>query len=374
MLYYLFELRDAIPGFNLFRYITTRAVGAGLTAFLIAILLGPRFVALMRRFQVRERVNRPDAPELSRLHASKADTPTMGGILILLAVLLAALLWSDLGAPLVWMAILVMATLGLVGFLDDYIKLTRPRGRGLRIKTKILWQIGIGLVASYLLAYHTVAFLLPVGTREIHAMSGTAILLPFTKVPAVLGVFYLAWVTLVVVGTSNAVNLTDGLDGLASGCVVMAGLGLAVIGYIVGRSDFSRYLLVPHVPGAGELAVVATAIVGGTLGFLWYNCFPAEVFMGDVGALSLGGGLGFIAAACRQELVLIILGGVFVAEALSVVLQVASFRLTGKRIFRIAPLHHHFQYLGWPESKVTIRFWIVSALLAIVSVITLKIR
>ena len=343
--------------FNVFRYITFRTAMALLTALVLALLTGPWLIRSLRRRQIGETI-REDGPAR---HRAKAGTPTMGGLLILGSLFISCLLWGNLGNRLVWIALLVTAALGVVGFLDDWRKL-RTR-RPLSIRQKFTAQLLIGLALGLYLY------------RFPHDGVTTQLAVPFVKdwVPD-LGPAYILFVALIVVGASNAVNLTDGLDGLAMGPVIVAALAFGVIAYVTGHARLSEYLFLLKVKGAGELAVFCGALTGASIGFLWFNSHPAEVFMGDVGSLALGGALGTLAILVKAELLLPFVGGLFVIEALSVILQVASFRLTGKRIFRMAPLHHHFELAGWPESKVVIRFWILALLMALLAVTTLKLR
>ena len=364
MLYYLlYSLKDHYFFFNVFRYITFRTVLAALTSFLISIIIGPMVIRRLARFKIIQQVRRPEeCPDLYKLHMSKASTPTMGGILILLSVLLSVFLWTDLKNKYVLLAALVIIWLGITGFIDDYIKLKFKRSKGLGILSKFLLQLVVGSLIGYI-AYRDPSL-------------STRLDVPFfKKIVLELGPFYIFFVILVIVGSSNAVNLTDGLDGLAIGCTAMVALAYSVLSYVSGHAVFSGYLFIPYIPGASELTVLCAAIVGAALGFLWFNCFPAAVFMGDVGSLALGGAIGTIAVFIKKELLLVIVGGIFVVEALSVILQVGSFRLRkGKRIFKVAPLHHHFQVLGWPESKVIVRFWIIGIILAVLTLATLKLR
>jgi phospho-N-acetylmuramoyl-pentapeptide-transferase len=370
MLYHLLVgLEHLFSPLNLFRYVTVRTAAAALTSFALSLLLGGAVIRYLRRLRAAERVEKTDSAELGRLHRGKASTPTMGGLLILLSVLTSTLLWARL-VPLTVLALFCTASLGLVGFYDDYVKLTVPAKKGLSKRTKFGLQALIGVCIG--------AGLLWIA-RTSRSGADLSLHFPFLKDVALdlsvgLGVPYVLVAALIMVAASNAVNLTDGLDGLATGCSVMVALAFVPIAYIVGRVDYSSYLLVPYVADAGELAVFAAALVGGGMGFLWYNCFPAEIFMGDTGSLPIGGALGYLALAVRHEVLLAVVGGIFVLEALSVILQVFSFRVFGRRVFRIAPIHHHFQFKGWPESKITVRFWIISAILALFSVATLKVR
>lgn len=362
MFYYLSELRDVFFGFNIFRYITFRAAMAGLTTFVLCFVLAPWFIRKLKEFKIREIAKRDDCPDLDKFQHSKQGTPTMGGIFIVGTILMSAALWANLGNPYVLLTMFTCLYLAVLGGIDDYIKLTK-RGpkRGLAKRTKLLWEILLGcFIGSYV---------------YFNPVTSTKLDVPFLKDVIVdLGIFYIPFVALVVVGTSNAVNLTDGLDGLAIGSILMVSLTLAILSYLTGHAQFSEYLFIPFVPGAGELTVVCAAILGASLGFLWFNCPPASVFMGDIGSLSLGGTLGIIAVIIKKELLLVIMGGVFVVEALSVIIQIASFRMRRKRIFKMSPLHHHLQLSGWHESQIIIRFWIIAIILAIVTLMTLKIR
>lgn len=357
----LYPLHDTISVLNIFRYITFRSAMATLTAFIISLIFGPAIIKMLARLKIGENIRREDSARLYELHSNKQNTPTMGGILILLAVVSSTLLWADITNRYILLALFSTVWLGITGFVDDYIKQVKKRSKGLTAMSKLTSQIILGLVLGVIL------FLNPQGRTSLD--------LPFFKnISIELGAFYILFVILVITGSSNAVNLTDGLDGLAIGTVIMVALGFSILSYVSGNIKFSNYLLIPYIRGSGELTVFCASIVGAGLGFLWFNCHPASVFMGDVGALALGGALGIVAILIKKELLLFIVGGVFVLEALSVILQVASFRLTKKRIFKIAPLHHHFQFLGWPENKVIVRFWIIASLLALLTLVTLKTR
>ncbi|MFA5311251.1 MAG: phospho-N-acetylmuramoyl-pentapeptide-transferase [Candidatus Omnitrophota bacterium] len=357
----LFPLHELISFFNIFRYITFRAAMAALTSFLISLLLGPFVIRKLKSLKVGEKINKGDSFALDTLHHSKKDTPTMGGILILAAIVFSTLIWADISNKYIWVALFSTIWLGITGFMDDYLKQTKKNAKGLTAKTKLASQALLGLILG-------VVFLL-------YFQSSLKLDIPFLKNVALdLNGLYIIFVILVIAGTSNAVNLTDGLDGLAIGIVVMVALAFSVLCYVSGHLRLSEYLLVPFISGSGELTVFCASILGAGLGFLWFNCYPASIFMGDVGSLALGGALGTVALLIRKELLLVIVGGIFVLEALSVILQVGSFRLTKKRIFRIAPLHHHFQFLNWPENKVIVRFWIIAGLLAIMTIVTLKVR
>lgn len=362
MLYYLlYPLHKVISIFNVFRYITFRASMAALTAFLISLVFGPLVIDKLKKFKICQSIRKEESTHLYSLHQSKAGTPTMGGILILASLLISTLLWADIINKYIIIVVLGTLWLGIIGFFDDYLKLRKKNAKGIPGTVKLNGQIILGLIIG------TILFLDP------HL--NTRLDIPFMKdIILDLGVFYILFVILVIAGSSNAVNLTDGLDGLAIGIVIMVAFAYSVLSYISGNIKFANYLLVPYLVGSGELTVFCAAIIGAGLGFLWYNCYPASVFMGDVGSLSLGGALGLVAILIKKELLLVVVGGIFVIEALSVILQVGSFRLRKKRIFKIAPLHHHFQFIGWPETKVIVRFWIVASLLALLTLVTLKIR
>lgn len=360
MLLYLTEyLTQFHSGFAVFQYITLRGILGTLTALVICFVIGPTMIRRLSHYQLGQPI-RQDGPET---HFSKAGTPTMGGALILVAVAISTLLWSDLSNRYVWVVLVTTLAFGAVGWVDDYKKLVKKDPEGLRGKYKYFWQSVFGLAAAVFL-YHTAKT--PVET---------ALIVPFFKDIALpMGVFFVVFTYFVIVGSSNAVNLTDGLDGLAILPTVLVCGALAVFAYLTGNIKFAEYLGIPYVAGAGEVVVFCAAIVGAGLGFLWFNTFPAQVFMGDVGALALGAALGAVAVVVRQELVLVVMGGVFVMETLSVIIQVASFKLTGKRIFRMAPIHHHFELQGWPEPRVIVRFWIITVILVLVGLATLKIR
>ena len=350
--------------FNVFNYITLRAVLACLTALAISLILGPYVIRKLTAYKIGQAV-RDDGP---RSHLTKAGTPTMGGALILVSICLTTLLWGDLSNRLLWVVLLVTLAFGTVGWIDDYRKVVHRNPRGLPARWKFFWQTLIGLAAAVYLAY------LAQTVPTLGALN--EFIVPFFKhIAYPLGTFGFVVLTFfVIVGTSNAVNLTDGLDGLAIMPTVMVGSALGIFAYVAGHAVFSKYLGLPFIPGAGELAVICGALAGAGLGFLWFNAYPAEVFMGDVGALAPAAALGTIAVIVRQEIVLFIMGGVFVVETLSVMLQVASFKLTGKRIFRMAPLHHHYELKGWKENQVVVRFWIITMMLVLVGLSTLKLR
>ncbi|MBP6776430.1 MAG: phospho-N-acetylmuramoyl-pentapeptide-transferase [Steroidobacteraceae bacterium] len=352
-------LAEYYSGFHVFQYLTLRAILAALTALAISLLVGPRMIRWLAEYQVGQRV-RSDGPQT---HLSKAGTPTMGGALILAAIVAATLLWADLANRFVWVVLLVTIAFGLVGFWDDYLKLVVGDSRGLIARYKYFWQSFAGLGAAIVL-YVTA-----------QSPADTTLYVPFFKhfvVP--LGVLFIPLTYFVIVGSSNAVNLTDGLDGLAIMPSVLVAGALGVFAYASGNVVFSNYLGIPYLAGAGEVLVICSAIFGAGLGFLWFNTYPAQVFMGDIGALALGAALGVIAVVVRQEIVLFIMGGVFVMETVSVILQVASFKLRGKRIFRMAPIHHHFELKGWAEPKVIVRFWIITVILVLLGLATLKLR
>jgi phospho-N-acetylmuramoyl-pentapeptide-transferase len=353
-------LAKDIRAFNVFGYITLRAVLSCLTALLLSFVVGPTMIRKLTAYKIGQSV-RDDGPQT---HLIKAGTPTMGGALILVAVVVTTLLWADLSNRFVWLVLVITVAFGAIGWIDDYRKVVYRNPKGLSAKAKLFWQSVFGLGAALYLAYST------------NLPAQTEIIVPFFKQVAYpLGAMgFIVTTYLVIVGTSNAVNLTDGLDGLAIMPTVMIGSALGIFAYVAGHAVFSKYLGFPYIPGAGELIVICGALAGAGLAFLWFNAYPAEVFMGDVGALALGAALGTIAVIVRQEIVLFIMGGVFVVETLSVVLQVASFKLTGKRIFRMAPLHHHYELKGWKENQVVVRFWIISMMLVLIGLSTLKLR
>ncbi len=368
MLYYLSQLKGDFPVLGIFQSSVFRAAMAALTAFLISVFFGRWFIQFLHRHHALERTEKGDSERLVEIHRVKRNTPTMGGIILLAAWIVSTLLWAHPNHRFTWLLVLFTLGLGALGFIDDYIKLTHAKKKGLSARGKFFGQVLLGAAAGWFL------YSFPLIPGEANQEVSRAIFLPFYKdlyIP--LGVFFILLVILVTAGSSNAVNITDGLDGLAIGCAVMVGVTFAIIGFPVGDKPMSEYFFIPHVPGAVEAAVFAAALVGAGLGFLWFNCHPAQIFMGDTGALPLGGALGLMAVITKQELLLFLVGGVFVAEALSVILQVASYKLRGKRIFLIAPLHHHYQFKGWAESKVTVRFWIISAILSLFSLVTLKI-
>lgn len=356
----LFPFADQFQLFNLLQYITFRTGAAVMTALIICFWIGPGMIDWLRAKQGRGQPIRADGPET---HLTKQGTPTMGGLMILLSVITSTLLWADLSNPFVWQALLVLAGFGAIGFADDFLKLSKKNSEGLAGKLKIFFQVLIG----------TAAIIGIISTMPYEA--STAVALPFFKnVMIDIGWFFVPFSLVVLIGSSNAVNLTDGLDGLAIVPVAIAAASFGLIAYLVGNAVYSNYLGITYVPGSGEMAILCGALIGGAMGFLWFNAPPAAVFMGDTGSLALGGVLGAIAVITKHELVLIIIGGLFVLEAVSVIVQVASFKLTGKRVFRMAPIHHHFEKKGWSESTVVVRFWIIAVILALIGLSTLKLR
>jgi phospho-N-acetylmuramoyl-pentapeptide-transferase len=361
MLYLLHNLTDLSFVFNIFRYITFRSAGASVTAFFLCLWCGPACIAWLKSLKAVTDQERAHAETIHEHFKHKKNVPMMGGILIVGSVIASTLLWANLTNRFVWMLIFVTLWFGLVGFLDDWLKMRAKKADGLSSTTKLIGQIVMGLVIGVYL------YLDPGFDKMLYV--------PLIKKGVLLlGIMFIPFVILVLTGTSNALNLTDGLDGLAIGCTMFTATTFAVITYMTGHADFAAYLQIQHVPEAGELTVVCAALAGASAGFLWYNSYPAEVFMGDTGSLSLGGALGTIAVLTKKEVVLAIVGGIFVWETLSVILQVASFKLTKKRIFLMSPFHHHLQRLGWPESKITIRLWIISFILAVIGLSTLKVR
>ncbi|MCC7518190.1 MAG: phospho-N-acetylmuramoyl-pentapeptide-transferase [Verrucomicrobiae bacterium] len=366
MLYYLHFLSAEWSPLRIFRYITFRALMAAITALVVSLILGPWVIRRLSELKLGQPIRTAEeVHRLHELHRLKKGVPTMGGVLILLSVILGSALWARLDVMFVWATLGVMLGLGALGFADDWRKVARKESQGISARAKIAWQILIGLGIALLFLWHP-------DTRE----TAHKLMVPFYKHPvtAHLGLLFPAFACLVLVGASNAVNLTDGLDGLAIGCTIIVALVYTVLAYLSSNAKFCAYLQIPHVPAAGELSVVCAALVGASMGFLWYNCAPARVFMGDTGSLALGGLLGAVALALKQELLLVVVGGVFVLEALSVILQVASFKLTGRRLFAMAPLHHHFELKGWSETTVVVRFWILSILFALVGLSSLKLR
>jgi phospho-N-acetylmuramoyl-pentapeptide-transferase len=356
----LYPLYTKIGVFNVFRYVTFRTACAALTALVISFVVGPWLIRRLERFQVGERIRR-DGPEE---HHKKAGTPTMGGLLILAAVVVPTVLWADLRSVFVWVALGSMLGYGMIGFADDFLKLSHKASHGLSARTKIVLQVIVALGVAFVLV--------ELSSRGSYS---TELLFPFFKeIRPNLSWFFVPFAVLVIVGASNAVNLTDGLDGLAIGSVLIAAAAYTVLTYVTGHAQFSAYLDLIHIPLIWELTIFCGAMVGASLGFLWFNSYPAQVFMGDVGSLALGGAIGTVALLIKQELLLLMVGGLFVVEALSVIIQVGSFKLTGKRVFRMAPLHHHFELMGWKEPKIIIRFWILALIFALASLTTLKLR
>ena len=358
MLYlWLYPLHTEYAIFNVFRYLSFRMIYAAITAFLIAFVLAPPMIKKFQELGLGQRV-RDDGPSG---HLGKTGTPTMGGVLIIFSVLLSTMLWANITNLYVWLVMLAIVGFGLIGFVDDYIKILKGRSQGLTALQKIICQVAVALAIAMFF------YLSPGYSSQLSVPF-------FKKFTPDLGLFYIPFMVLVIVGCSNAVNLTDGLDGLAIGPTVIAAMAYTVVAWAVGNKLVAEYLLIPHVDGAGELAVLTASIVGSSLGFLWFNAYPATVFMGDVGSLPLGSALGTVAVVCKHELLLLIVGGVFVMEAVSVIFQVLSFKSRGKRIFLMAPLHHHFEMKGWEEPKVVVRLWIIAIILGLLSVSTLKLR
>jgi len=377
MLYYLFfyVLRPHFSPLNVFRYITVRTAVASITALLLSLILGPWVIERLREMQIQQYI-REEGPQA---HKKKAGTPTMGGVLIVAAIVIPTILWADLRNPYVLMALGSTLAFGAIGFVDDYNKVVRKRNLGLRPAAKFSLQVltcvlvGIGLLALQSHGVYSTQLSVPF-LKKLHpdlvidSLLNHHYIWPLAFVPFVL------FLVLVIVGCSNAVNLTDGLDGLAIGCVLVSSAALTVLTYLTSHARFAEYLDIQKIPDAGELVIFCGSLVGASLGFLWYNAHPAEMFMGDVGSLALGGAIGTVAVTIKQEILLLSIGGVFVLEALSVIIQVGSFKLTGKRVFRMAPLHHHFELLGWSESKIIVRFWITALVFALFSLTTLKLR
>jgi len=358
LLYLTNYLAQFESGFNVFNYLTMRAILGALTALVLSFAIGPKMIARLSLKQVGQPI-RDDGPAT---HLPKAGTPTMGGALILTAIVISTVLWADLENRYVWVVLFVTLSYGVIGYVDDYRKLVLQDPKGLSARQKLVWQSAAAGVAAVAL-YHF--------ADEV----STSLLIPYFKDLALpLGMFQVVVTFVYIVGFSNAVNLTDGLDGLAIMPTVLVGGALGVFAYVTGNVNFSEYLDIPYVSGAGEILVFCAAMSGAGLGFLWFNTYPAQVFMGDIGALSLGAALGVVAVVVRQEIVLAIMGGVFVVETASVIIQVASFKLTGRRVFRMAPLHHHFELKGWPEPKVIVRFWIITVILVLIGLASLKIR
>lgn len=360
----LYPLREYASLLNVLQYITFRTIMAALTAMLVSFLLGPAMIRWLRRLKYGQ-VIREDGP---KAHFAKQNTPTMGGLLILFSVAIATLLWADLTNRLVLYTLFLTLAYGGIGFLDDYLKIKKKSSEGLRGRMKLLLQFSIAALLAGALFYEA-------GREVVDPLYNLHLTIPFLKdITPYLGWFYIPFAMIVIVGASNAVNLTDGLDGLATGTMIVTMATYTIFAYVAGHVVIAGYLNIQHLPHTGELAVFCAALVGGALGFLWFNSYPAQVFMGDVGSLAMGGALGTVAVMVKQEIVLVLVGGIFVIEALSVILQVASFKLTGKRIFKMSPIHHHFELIGWPEPKIVMRFWIISLILSLLALVTLKLR
>ena len=356
----LYPLSDFFTPFNIFRYITFRAAMASLTALLFGLLIGPCIIRLLKRLNISEDVEKKDSIELKKLHKVKRGTPTMGGIIIVLSTLIPTILWARLDNLYILFSLVVVSWLGILGYIDDFLKLRYPERHGLKASTKLGGQIVLGLV---------------LGLFFYHVGNVRGLTVPFFKgliIPLSLG--YILVVIMILIASSNAVNITDGLDGLSIGCIIMASLTFGGIAYVTGHSQLSSYLKIPYIAGSGEIAIFLASLIGASLSFLWYNTYPAQIFMGDTGALALGGAIGYVACVLRQELLLFLVGGIFVIEVFSVILQVLSFKLFGRRIFLIAPLHHHFELKGMAEPKIVVRFWILAAIFALLSLSTLKMR
>ncbi len=352
-------LSDFVRAFSVFQYLTLRSMVSAMTALLLSLIIGPIFIEKLSRQQIGQRV-RLDGPES---HLAKDGTPTMGGGLIIVVITIATLFWGDLSNRYIWLVLSVTCAFGLIGWLDDYLKIRRQNSDGLSARWKIFWQTIVAVFAS--------SYLYTTADMPIQ----TDLIVPFFKEVALpLGFGFIVFSSLMLVGMSNAVNLTDGLDGLAILPTVMVGGGLGLIAYLVGNSEYSTYLQIPYIPGTGELSVFCGALIGAGLGFLWFNTYPAQVFMGDVGSLALGAALAIVAIVTRHEIVLLIMGGLFVLETASVIVQVISYRFTGRRVFRMAPIHHHFELKGWAEPKVIVRFWIITVVLVTIGISSLKLR
>jgi len=366
MMYYLHRFSDQFIGFNVFYYVTFRSVAAAVTAFAISLIFGNLVIRKLTALKLGQPIRAAEeVHRLAELHFGKQGTPTMGGVLIIGAVFLSSFLWARPDNRFVWLALFSMLSLGAVGFADDYLKVTKKKSAGISGRFKLLFQI---ILAAIVTAVFLTSPLLEVQARSLY--------LPFFKAPVItnMGWFTFLFFALVIVGSSNAVNLTDGLDGLAIGCTVTVAFAYALLSYAAGNFRIAEYLQVPFYPFTGELTVVCAALVGAGFGFLWFNCYPAKVFMGDTGSLAIGGMIGVVAICCKQELLLMVVGGVFVVEAVSVILQVLSFKLTGRRIFAMSPIHHHFELVGWKENTVIVRFWILSGIFALLGLATLKLR
>jgi phospho-N-acetylmuramoyl-pentapeptide-transferase len=366
MMYYLHRLSGQFIGFNVFFYVTFRAIAAAVTAFLVTLVFGNFIIRILIALKLGQPVRAAaEVHRLAELHGGKQGTPTMGGVLIIGAVLISSCLWARPDNRFVWLVLFSMVYLGALGFADDYLKVAKKKSEGISGRLKLVFQIVLAAIV-------TGAFL----TSPLLEVQARALYVPFVKAPVIANMSWFTFVffALVIVGSSNAVNLTDGLDGLAAGCTITVAFAYALLAYAAGNFRIAEYLQVPFYSFAGELTVICAALVGAGLGFLWFNCYPARVFMGDTGSLAIGGMLGVVAICCKQELLLIVVGGVFVVEALSVILQVISFKATGRRIFVMSPLHHHFELTGWKENTVIVRFWILSIIFALLGLATLKLR
>jgi phospho-N-acetylmuramoyl-pentapeptide-transferase len=366
MMYYFHRLSEQFGGFNVFFYVTFRAVAAAVTAFLISLVFGNLVIRTLTALKLGQPIRlAAEVHRLAELHGGKQGTPTMGGVLIIGAVFLSSVLWARPDNRFVWLALFAMLYLGALGFADDYLKVTKKKSAGVSGRYKLLFQIVLAIVV-------TSVFL----TSPLLEVQARSLYVPFVKAPVIdnMSWFTVIFFALVIVGSSNAVNLTDGLDGLAIGCTVTVAFAYAVLSYIAGNFRVAEYLQVPFYPFTAELTVVCSALIGAGFGFLWFNCHPAKIFMGDTGSLAIGGLIGVVAICCKQELLLIVVGGVFVIEAVSVILQVLSFKLTGRRIFAMSPIHHHFELVGWKENTVIVRFWILSGICALLGLATLKLR
>jgi len=365
-MYYLHRLSDQFIGFNVFFYVTFRAVAAAVTAFLVTLIFGNFVIRSLIALKLGQPIRAAaEVHRLAELHGGKQGTPTMGGVLVIGAVFVSSLIWARLDNRFVWLVLFSMIYLGALGFADDYLKITKKKSDGISGRLKLIFQIALaGIITAVFLS----SPLLEVQARSLYV--------PFFKAPVIANMSWFTFVffALVIVGSSNAVNLTDGLDGLAIGCTITVAFGYALLSYAAGNFRIAEYLQVPFYPFAGELTIVCSALVGAGLGFLWFNCHPAKVFMGDTGSLAIGGMIGVVAICCKQELLLIVVGGMFVIEAVSVILQVMSFKLTGRRIFVMSPLHHHFELTGWKENTVIVRFWILSIIFVLLGLATLKLR
>ena len=366
MMYYLHHLSDRFIGFNVFLYVTFRAIAAAVTAFVGTLIFGNFVIRILTALKVGQPIRgAAEVHRLAELHGVKAGTPTMGGVLVIGTVVVSTVMWARLDNRFVWLALFSMVYLGAVGFADDYLKVTKKKSEGIHGRIKLVCQIALAAII-------TSVFL----TNPLLEVQARALYVPFVKAPVITNMSWFTFVffAIVIVGSSNAVNLTDGLDGLATGCTITVAFAYALLSYAAGNFRIAEYLQVPFYPFAGELTVVCAALIGAGLGFLWFNCYPAKVFMGDTGSLAIGGMLGVVAICCKQELLLVVVGGVFVIEAVSVILQVLSFKLTGKRFFAMSPLHHHFELTGWKETTVIVRFWILSIIFALLGLATLKLR